>query len=348
MFLRSFETNSLPGPYKLHGATNALCPASPRSQAKSKSREVLHWYPHKSSTMHNSIRKRKSAVSFHCSARHSLDPFRWSDADVEECNSRQISQEDNLVGGPLSRLFTGIWQQQHAELNTDQKVLSLYQAEDKEEHIISYKFDLERTEMLLPQSSPLEFTLTKLMDTSGFTVGSVKFRTKTAEERDAYVSAIQKMVQLSALAKKDGDENTSHDVGMGHLCSIHPLSRQKLKWDICVMICSTLTLLMLPHGCAFHNQWVVAVPGWVAVLTAIDIVCLIDVFVFANTGQLLSGRAIDMRLSVKRAMYFNSFSFFCDVATSIPYALIIMCTQVRLLTDLQFHERSTIAKTLSN
>lgn len=136
------------------------------------------------------------------------------------------------------------------------------------------------------------------------------------------------MVQLSALAKKDGDENTSHDVGMGHLCSIHPLSRQKLKWDICVMICSTLTLLMLPHGCAFHNQWVVAVPGWVAVLTAIDIVCLIDVFVFANTGQLLSGRAIDMRLSVKRAMYFNSFSFFCDVATSIPYALIIMCTQV--------------------
>ncbi len=72
---------------------------------------------------------------------------------MEETNSRQITLEDNVVGGPLSRLFAGIWQHQFAELNLDQKVLSIYKDAEKEEEVISYNFDLERTEMLLPQAS---------------------------------------------------------------------------------------------------------------------------------------------------------------------------------------------------
>ncbi len=62
-----------------------------------------------------------------------------------------MSNQDNMIWGPLARLFTGIWQHQFAELNTDQRVLSLYKDDAKEEHVISYNFDLERTEMLLPQ-----------------------------------------------------------------------------------------------------------------------------------------------------------------------------------------------------
>lgn len=37
---------------------------------------------------------------------------------------------------------------------------------------------------LLPQTSSEEFTLTKLMDTNGYAVGSVKFRAKTSDDRE--------------------------------------------------------------------------------------------------------------------------------------------------------------------
>ena len=85
-------------------------------------------------------------------SRHSLDPFRWSD-NFEDHASRHNSQHDHVVAGVLSRLFTGVWQQHYAELNVDQKTLCLYKDADKEEEVISYNFDLERTEMMLPQVS---------------------------------------------------------------------------------------------------------------------------------------------------------------------------------------------------
>ena len=55
------------------------------------------------------------------------------------------------VAGPLWKQSTGIWQQQWAELNVDQKILAMYKDEDKDEHIITYNFDLENTEMIIPQ-----------------------------------------------------------------------------------------------------------------------------------------------------------------------------------------------------
>ncbi len=57
------------------------------------------------------------------------------------------------MAGVLSRLFTGVWQQHYAELNVDQKNLCIYNNADKDEEVISYNFDLERTEMMLPQVS---------------------------------------------------------------------------------------------------------------------------------------------------------------------------------------------------
>jgi hypothetical protein len=47
-----------------------------------------------------------------------------------------------------------------------------------------------------------------------------------------------------------------------------------------------------------------------------------------NTGQLLSGHAIDMRLNLTRAIYLKSFSFICDIIVSIPFAAFIIIIEV--------------------
>ena len=57
--------------------------------------------------------------------------------------------------------------------------------------------------------------------------------------------------------------------------------------------------------------------------------CSIDIAVVMNTGQLLSGRSVDMRLNLSRQIYIKSLAFICDIISSIPFALIIMCIQVR-------------------
>jgi hypothetical protein len=44
-----------------------------------------------------------------------------------------------------------VWQQQWAELYVDRKILAMYKDEEKEEHVITYNFDLEKTEMIIPQ-----------------------------------------------------------------------------------------------------------------------------------------------------------------------------------------------------
>ncbi len=33
----------------------------------------------------------------------------------------------------------------------DRKILAMYKDEEKEEHVITYNFDLEKTEMIIPQ-----------------------------------------------------------------------------------------------------------------------------------------------------------------------------------------------------
>jgi hypothetical protein len=53
--------------------------------------------------------------------------------------------------------------------------------------VITYKFDLQKTEMLLPEQSATDFTLTKLMDESGYAVGTVSFRAASAADREVSV-----------------------------------------------------------------------------------------------------------------------------------------------------------------
>jgi hypothetical protein len=99
-----------------------------------------------------------------CSARPSTNNSRATHASL----STRFSFEFFLqVAGPLWKQSTGIWQQQWAELNVDQKILAMYMPpppalffcnnlnmykdEGKDEHIITYNFDLENTEMIIPQ-----------------------------------------------------------------------------------------------------------------------------------------------------------------------------------------------------
>jgi hypothetical protein len=69
--------------------------------------------------------------------------------------SRDWLQDDPVVALPMSRLIAGLWQKSYAELHTELRVLDIYKAPDKEHRLITYNFDLERTEMLIPQVSPV-------------------------------------------------------------------------------------------------------------------------------------------------------------------------------------------------